>query len=63
MNTKRLITVSIWALIAASTAHAADVGIPRQSVLAASPVITAPTFTWTGFYAGIQAGGFRVKLI
>ncbi|CDO46288.1 hemin-binding protein [Bartonella henselae] len=61
MNTKRLITVSIWALIAASTAHAADVGIPRQSVLAASPVITAPTFTWTGFYAGIQAGGFSSK--
>ncbi|OLL56124.1 porin family protein [Bartonella henselae] len=61
MNTKRLITVSIWALIAASTAHAADVRIPRQSVPASSPVITAPTFTWTGFYAGIQAGGFSSK--
>ncbi|WP_019220641.1 outer membrane protein [Bartonella senegalensis] len=61
MNTKRLITVSIFALISASTAQAADVGIPRQSVSASSPVIKAPNFTWTGFYAGVQAGGFSSK--
>ncbi|KEC59385.1 hypothetical protein O93_00716 [Bartonella quintana JK 19] len=61
MNTKRLITVSIFALVSASAAQAADVGIPHQSAPTSLPVIAAPAFTWTGFYAGIQIGGFSSK--
>ncbi|BBL52991.1 hypothetical protein MF1_02490 [Bartonella quintana] len=61
MNTKRLITVSIFALVSASAAQAADVGIPHQSAPTSLPVIAAPAFTWTGFYAGIQIGGFSSR--
>ena len=39
-------------LSALSTAHAAD--LPRQSYKA--PIYTAPAFSWTGFYAGLNAG-------
>ncbi|WP_375687767.1 MULTISPECIES: outer membrane beta-barrel protein [unclassified Bartonella] len=63
MNTKRLITASIFSLISASTALAADVMIPHQpaSSTASSSAIVAPTFSWTGLYLGVQAGGFSSK--
>ncbi|WP_273789052.1 outer membrane protein [Bartonella sp. ML70XJBT] len=62
MNTKRLITASIFSLISASTALAADVLIPHQTTPSApSSTIVAPTFSWTGFYLGVQAGGFSSK--
>ncbi|WP_208440294.1 outer membrane protein [Bartonella raoultii] len=63
MNTKRLITTSIFALISASTAQAADVMIPHQPTPVASSTSTfvAPDFTWTGLYVGAQAGGFSSK--
>ncbi|WP_208440675.1 porin [Bartonella raoultii] len=62
MNTKRLITASIFSLISASTALAADVMIPHQTAPSIpSSTIVAPTFSWTGLYLGIQAGGFSSK--
>ncbi|WP_375660144.1 MULTISPECIES: outer membrane beta-barrel protein [unclassified Bartonella] len=61
MNTKRLITASIFSLISASTALAADVIIPHQPASSTSSTIIAPTFSWAGLYLGVQAGGFSSK--
>ncbi|PIT69586.1 outer membrane protein [Bartonella tribocorum] len=62
MNTKRLITASIFSLISASTALAADVLIPHQPAsTTSSSAVVAPTFSWTGLYLGVQAGGFSSK--
>ncbi|WP_208434346.1 outer membrane protein [Bartonella taylorii] len=61
MNTKRLITASIFALISASAVRAADVMVPHQSTTSASSAFVAPTFTWSGFYLGGQVGGFSSK--
>ncbi|WP_273756000.1 porin [Bartonella sp. MM73XJBT] len=58
MNIKSLVTTSVVALISASVVQAADVVIPHE----ATPVITAPTFSWTGFYIGGQIGGFSSKV-
>ncbi len=38
--------------------QAADVTIPEQPV----PIITAPQFSWTGFYLGGQIGNFSSKI-
>ncbi len=58
MNIKSLITTSVIALISASAVQAADVVIPHE----ATPVITAPGFSWTGFYIGGQIGGISSKI-
>ncbi|EJF96394.1 porin family protein [Bartonella taylorii] len=60
MNMKWLITASAFALVSVSAAHAADVIVPPQPT-PVSPVIVAPTFSWTGFYIGGQVGGFSSK--
>ncbi|WP_208437742.1 outer membrane protein [Bartonella taylorii] len=60
MNMKWLITASAFAFVSASTAHAADVIVPPQPT-PVSPVIVAPTFSWTGFYLGGQVGSFSSK--
>ncbi|WP_074381091.1 outer membrane protein [Bartonella doshiae] len=61
MNTKRLITASIFTIISASAAQAADVMVSRHPVKAVSPTLVVPAFSWTGFYLGLQAGGFSSK--
>ncbi|WP_455466350.1 outer membrane protein [Bartonella sp. B39] len=61
MNTKRLITASIFALISASATQAADVVIPHQPTPVTSSAFVAPAFTWTGAYIGGQVGGFSSK--
>ncbi|EJF81407.1 Opacity protein and related surface antigens [Candidatus Bartonella washoeensis] len=58
MNIKSLMTTSVIALISASAAQAADVIVPHE----VAPVITAPTFSWTGFYIGGQVGNFSSKV-
>ncbi len=60
MNMKWLITASAFAFVSASTAYAADVIVPPQPT-PVSPVIVAPTFSWTGFYLGGQIGSFSSK--
>ncbi|EJF75404.1 porin family protein [Bartonella alsatica] len=62
MNTKRLISASIFALISSSAAQAADVMIPRQPTPVTSSAFVAPTFTWTGLYLGAQVGGLSSKI-
>ncbi|ENN95302.1 porin [Bartonella vinsonii] len=58
MNIKSLITTSVIALASASAVQAADVIIPHE----AAPVISAPAFSWTGFYIGGQVGSFSSKV-
>ncbi|WP_254493721.1 outer membrane protein [Bartonella sp. B1099] len=58
MITKYLISTSIFSLISISVLQAADVVVPEQPV----PVITAPAFSWTGFYLGGQIGNFSSKI-
>ncbi|WP_375655152.1 MULTISPECIES: porin [unclassified Bartonella] len=59
MNIKSLVTTSVIAIAAASAAQAADVIIPRET---APAVISAPSFSWTGFYIGGQVGNFSGKV-
>ncbi|WP_455466349.1 outer membrane protein [Bartonella sp. B39] len=58
MNIRSLITTSFVALISASAAQAADVEIPHEI----APVVSAPAFSWTGFYLGGQIGNFLSKI-
>lgn len=52
MKTK--ILTGIGALMMASGAYAAD--LPRRTAPVAPAVRAMPAFTWTGFYAGVNAG-------
>lgn len=64
MNTKRLVTASIFALISTSVAQAADVMIPHQTApVISSSVSKIPVDSsmWTGLYLGAQSGGFLGK--
>ncbi|WP_455479619.1 outer membrane protein [Bartonella sp. B23] len=58
MNIKSLITTSVIALVSVSAAQAADVIVSNEAVPA---VVTAPAFSWTGFYLGAQVGNFSSK--
>ena len=53
MKIRYLIAASAAALTAASAAQAADVVANQEP----APVVAAPAFSWTGFYAGAQIGG------
>lgn len=57
MITKYLISTSIFSLISISVLQAADIVVSEQPV----PVITVPSFSWTGFYLGGQIGNFSGK--
>jgi len=49
---RKLLLVSVaWAAVVGEAATAAD--------LAPVPVVVEPVFTWSGFYAGLSAGGRR----
>ncbi|WP_254472844.1 outer membrane protein [Bartonella sp. B1098] len=58
MITKYLVSTSIFSLMSISVLRAADAIVPEQHV----PVITAPAFSWTGFYIGGQIGYFSSKI-
>ncbi|UXM95135.1 porin family protein [Bartonella sp. HY329] len=55
MKIKYLLAASAAALIAATAANAADIVQPAPYEPA--PVVTVPTFSWTGAYVGGQIGG------
>ncbi|AGF74154.1 hemin binding protein [Bartonella australis AUST/NH1] len=61
MNMKYLMMSSVVALVSASAAQAADVVVPRQTTSTISPIVSVPSFSWTGFYVGGQIGGFSGK--
>ncbi|MCZ2203360.1 outer membrane protein [Bartonella sp. A05] len=65
MNMKCLMTASIFALVSASAAQAADIMVhhqPEPIISSVVPsVVVAPTFSWTGVYFGGQIGGFSSK--
>jgi outer membrane immunogenic protein len=50
----RLLLAGLLATTAFSAAHAAD--LPRRGPAAAPVFASAPIFTWTGFYVGLNAG-------
>ncbi|AQX30903.1 outer membrane protein [Bartonella schoenbuchensis] len=61
MNTKYLITASIFTLVASSVAQAESGRISQESMSVVLPNVVAPSFSWTGFYFGGQIGGFSSK--
>ncbi|OPB29797.1 outer membrane protein [Bartonella sp. WD12.1] len=61
MNTKCLITASIFTLVASSAAQAESGRISQESMSVVLPNVVAPSFSWTGFYFGGQIGGFSSK--
>ncbi|AQX19207.1 outer membrane protein [Bartonella sp. WD16.2] len=61
MNMKCVITASIFALVSASAAQAADIPIQERPTTVLPQVVVAPAFSWTGFYLGGQIGGFSSK--
>ncbi|AQX30138.1 outer membrane protein [Bartonella schoenbuchensis] len=58
MNMKCVITASIFALVSASAAQAADMPVQERPTTVLPQVVVAPAFSWTGFYLGGQIGGF-----
>ncbi|WP_273754665.1 outer membrane protein [Bartonella sp. MM73XJBT.G] len=58
MNIRFLMATSVVTLVSVSAANAADVIIPHE---VAPAVVTAPSFSWTGFYIGGQIGNFSSK--
>jgi len=50
---RSLLASTLLALACSASAQAADLGVPRSPVAAA---VMAPSFSWTGFYVGIDAG-------
>ncbi|AQX19208.1 outer membrane protein [Bartonella sp. WD16.2] len=58
MNIKCVITASIFALVSASAAQAADMPVQERPTTVLPQVVVAPAFSWTGFYLGGQIGGF-----
>lgn len=61
MNMKCVVTASIFALVSASAAQAADMPIQERPTTVLPQVVVAPAFSWTGFYLGGQIGGFSSK--
>lgn len=50
----RMVLGAAFAGVAASSALAAD--LPRRTEAPAAPIYAPPLFTWTGLYAGVNAG-------
>ncbi|ENN93948.1 outer membrane protein [Bartonella bovis] len=63
MNTKCLITASIFILAATSLVQAADSIVSQENLkMDVLPIVRPPTFSWSGFYIGGQVGGFSSKI-
>ncbi len=54
---KKILLASTLLAVSALSAQAAD--LPRKSAPVYKPVVSVPSFVWTGFYAGINGGWLR----
>lgn len=63
MGTRVLFSASIFALVSALSAHAADTVTFQEQVSTQGAVafVGGVPFSWTGFYIGAQGGGFSSK--
>lgn len=54
---KRILVAGTALALVSGAAAAADLGTRRSQTFSAPAVTSLPTFVWTGFYAGLHAGG------
>ena len=54
---KKILLASTLLAVSALSANAAD--LPRKGAPVYKPVVSVPSFAWTGFYAGINGGWLR----
>src|SRR5215210_4903577 len=55
-NLRPALLASTLAASVALSAAAQAADLPRRTIVAPAPFVALPTFTWTGFYVGANAG-------
>ena len=53
---KKLLVSSVAAFLVAASGAAFAADLPSRRVAPSAPIFVPPSFTWTGFYAGLNAG-------
>jgi outer membrane immunogenic protein len=53
---KKILLSGVAAIMLAASGAAIAADLPRRNVAPSAPIFVPPAFTWTGFYAGLNAG-------